>query len=103
MRPCRAEGKGRPLSAFPSDKTGGGRRMRPIRDEAGGGRPKTSGTMRRRTSPIALSQEIHPANPNNYYNSDEEDDDASTKSDDTVVEDFAQQCPESDLFTIIRS
>ena len=47
LRPVRTEGKGRPLSAVPSDKNHGGRRLRPTRTE-GKGRPTTpTGTVPR--------------------------------------------------------
>ena len=57
LRPVRTEGKGRPLSAVPSDKNHGGRRLRPQRTE-GYGRPTTpTGTVPRAWGGDAATKE----------------------------------------------
>ncbi|GMH91820.1 hypothetical protein TrVE_jg14399 [Triparma verrucosa] len=47
LRPGKTEGKGRPMSANPSDKSNGMRRHRPGRRE-GGGRPESRGVWRKK-------------------------------------------------------
>ncbi|GMH72033.1 hypothetical protein TL16_g05810 [Triparma laevis f. inornata] len=47
LRPSKTEGKGRPMSANPSDKSNGMRRHRPGRRE-GGGRPESRGVWRKK-------------------------------------------------------
>ena len=47
MRPSKTEGKGRPMTAFPSDKSNGMRRLRPGKRE-GVGRPESRGMWRKK-------------------------------------------------------